>query len=159
MTDRTKCPCGCGRTVRSSLKSMYDVTLETGAMPELLDRWEAIPNANNAEKYRRDTAELHQRLVAWCHQEGRGGARAGAALGKVCGEWRKVMRSVLLAVGVVDTAFALDWMARAGGIDAAGWEADPTGRWRLRYFDGQHWTAFVNDGQSTATEADGWQEL
>ena len=127
-------------------------------MPALLDRFEAIPNANNSDKYRRSTAELHERLVAWCHQEGRSGARAGMALGGLCAEWRKVMNSILLAVTLADRAFAFDWVARSVGIDSAGWQFDPYGRSKLRYHDGEHWTAYISDGQTTQTEAAGWQD-
>lgn len=127
-------------------------------MPALLDHFEGLPNARRAEAFRRSTAELHQRLVAWCHQQGPSGARAGMELGRLCGEWRKVMNSVLLSVTAADRAFAFDWLARATGIDAAGWHSDPYRRAKMRYFDGDHWTPYVSDGNTTETEAAGWQD-
>lgn len=158
MSDRSKCPCGCGRQVRSSLKEFYNVTLETRVMPDLLDRFEALPNANNTDRFRRSTADLHSRLVDWCHEIGPSGARAGIELGRLCGEWRKVMNNVLLAVTLADRAFAFDWVARASGIDSPGWQPDPYRRARFRYHDGDHWTAYVSEGQTTQTEPDGWQD-
>ena len=155
--DRSKCPCGCGRDVRSSLRDLYDVTLQTAAMPELIDRFKAMPNADlsGADKYARHTAALHSRLVAWCHQEGPSGARAGAALGADCRKWRETMDTILAAVATTEPEFALDWTARAAGIVAEGWHPDPLGRSVLRYFDGQHWTGYLSDGRSTQVD-DAW---
>ena len=119
--DRSKCPCGCGRDIRPSLGYLYDVTLESAAMPELLEHFKALPNADlsRADNYGRHTTALHSRLVAWCHQNGPSGAREGAKLGADCRKWRETMDTILAAVATSEPEFALDWTARAGGIDRA----------------------------------------
>ena len=68
------------------------------------------------------------------------------------------MNNVLAVVIGVDPTFALDWTARATGIDFEGWQRDPLGRSTFRFYDGEHWTPYISDGQSTLTEGDGWAE-
>jgi hypothetical protein len=42
------------------------------------------------------------------------------------------------------------------GAVSAGWNADPTGRHRARWHDGEGWTAQVSDGEGPLTD---WQRL
>jgi hypothetical protein len=37
-------------------------------------------------------------------------------------------------------------------MSAAGWYRDPTGRYSIRYWDGQQWTATVNSGGSNTSD-------
>ncbi len=93
---------------------------------------------------------------------GRGGGRIARALVMIVpGVLILFFGGVILAVVVairrsnarrparapVSQAAASPSGASPSGAGATGWFADPSGRHRLRYWDGERWTAHVSDGQ------------